>query len=113
MSVSEAIPGASRLRNQNEILIEKSDEAFKNKNQEITIFGIFFVLVLDNLNPVVAVGIRPPTAPKSQLPLRFYRLLPHKGGARARMRYKYFNYFIRYLKHRALNKIQTFEHFPK
>ena len=30
MSVSEAIPGASRLRNQNEILIEKSDEAFKN-----------------------------------------------------------------------------------
>ena len=82
MSVSEAIPGASRLRNQNEILIEKSDEAFKNKNQEITIFGIFFVL--DNLNPVVVVGIRPPTAPKSQLPLRFYRLLPLKGGARAR-----------------------------
>ena len=81
MSVSEAIPGASRLRNQNEILIEKSDEAFKNKNQEITIFGIFFVLVLDNLNPVVAVGIRPPTAPKSQLPLRFYRLLPLKGGS--------------------------------
>ena len=31
MSVSEAIPGASRLRNQNEILIEKSDEAIKNQ----------------------------------------------------------------------------------
>ena len=31
MSGSEAIPGASRLRNQNEILIEKSDEAIKNK----------------------------------------------------------------------------------
>ena len=28
---NEAIPGASRLRNQNEILIEKSDEAIKNK----------------------------------------------------------------------------------
>ena len=26
---SEAIPGASRLRNQNEILIEKSDEALR------------------------------------------------------------------------------------
>ena len=28
---NEAIPGASRLRNQNEILIEKSDEAIKDK----------------------------------------------------------------------------------
>ena len=32
MSDSEAIPGASRLRNQNEILIEKSDEALRLKN---------------------------------------------------------------------------------
>ena len=43
MSVSEAIPGASRLRNQNEILIEKSDEAIKKQNQEIAIFRIFLI----------------------------------------------------------------------
>ena len=39
MSVSEAIPGASRLRNQNEILIEKSDEALRLKN---SLNGYFF-----------------------------------------------------------------------
>jgi len=37
MSVSEAIPVASRLRNQNEILIEKSDEApFSTKKLQKT-----------------------------------------------------------------------------
>ena len=35
MSVSEAIPGTSRLRNQNEILIEKSDEAFCVKKNSL------------------------------------------------------------------------------
>ena len=37
MSVSEAIPGASRLRNQNEILIEKSDDA-KQRGSQSRIF---------------------------------------------------------------------------
>ena len=43
MSVSEAIPGASRLRNQNEILIEKSDEAIKKtKSRNRLFYKIFF-----------------------------------------------------------------------
>ena len=45
MSVSEAIPGASRLRNQNEILIEKSDEAFKNKIKKSPILDFLDLLL--------------------------------------------------------------------
>ena len=45
MSVSEAIPGASRLRNQNEILIEKSDEAFKNKIKKLSFLKNYFLEV--------------------------------------------------------------------
>ena len=51
MSVSEAIPGASRLRNQNEILIEKSDEAIKNKIKKSPSLEFFCFSFYDNLKP--------------------------------------------------------------
>ena len=55
MSVSEAIPGASRLRNQNEILIEKSDEAFKNKIKKLSFWNFFvckcFILFFEKDSP--------------------------------------------------------------
>jgi len=44
---SEAIPGASRLRNQNEILIEKSDEAMNTKIKKSS-FLVFFALTLES-----------------------------------------------------------------
>ena len=51
MSVSEATPGASRLRNQNEILIEKSDEAIKNKIKKSPSLEFFCFNFYDNLKP--------------------------------------------------------------
>ena len=79
MSVSEAIPGASRLRNQNEILIEKSDEAIKNKIKKSPSLEFFCFSFWDNLNPVVAVSFLPLTAPDVQLPLQSLARSPPRG----------------------------------
>jgi hypothetical protein len=52
MSVSEAIPGASRLRNQNEILIEKSDEAIKKKSRNLHLWNFFVLIFMIISNPM-------------------------------------------------------------
>ena len=72
MSVSEAIPGASRLRNQNEILIEKSDEAIKNKIKKSPSLEFFCFSFYDNLKPDDALSFWPLTAPDVQLPLQSF-----------------------------------------
>ena len=56
MSVSEAIPGASRLRNQNEILIEKSDEAILKTKSRNSLVGIFCCNFCYNLKPFDALS---------------------------------------------------------
>ena len=64
--------------------------SIKNKIKKSPSLEFFCFNFYDNLKPNDALSFWPPTAPKSQLPLRFYRLLPLKGGARARKLDEYF-----------------------
>ena len=61
MSVSEATPGASRLRNQNEILIEKSDEAIKNKIKKSPFIEFFCFNFSCDIKTSDALSFCPPT----------------------------------------------------
>ena len=71
MSVSEAIPGASRLRNQNLFSIEKSDEALKNIIKKLFFLEFFHFNFLHNLKTFDVVGFLTPHDSRNLTTVKF------------------------------------------